>query len=52
VAAAPLVPVVVGFVALVALVVASRIVVERLLALATHFDVPDALVGLFVLFQG
>jgi cation:H+ antiporter len=50
--AAPLVPLAVGFVALVALVVASRVVVERLLALATHFDVPDALVGLFVLSIG
>jgi len=52
VVATPLVPVVVGFAALVALVVASRVAVERLLGLATHFDVPDALVGLFVLSIG
>jgi cation:H+ antiporter len=51
-AAAPLVPIAVGFLALVALVVASGVVVERLLALATHFEVPDALVGLFVLSIG
>jgi Ca2+/Na+ antiporter len=50
--AAPLVPVAVGTLALATLVLGSRLTDERLLALSRHYDVPEALVGLFVLSIG
>lgn len=50
--AAPLVPVAVGTLALATLVLGSRLTVERLLALSRHYDVPEALVGLFILSIG